>query len=46
MHPTQLQIKDFTYELPPEKIANYPLQKVPANLHSARKTPRIQLKII
>ena len=26
MHPTQLQIKDFTYELPPEKIANYPLQ--------------------
>ncbi len=26
MHPSQLQIKDFTYELPIEKIANYPLQ--------------------
>ncbi len=26
MHPSQLQIKDFTYELPIEKIVNYPLQ--------------------
>lgn len=25
MHPKQLQIKDFTYELPAEKIARYPL---------------------
>lgn len=26
MHPSQLQITNFTYDLPPEKIANYPLQ--------------------
>lgn len=25
MHPSQLQIKDFTYELPDERIARYPL---------------------
>jgi S-adenosylmethionine:tRNA ribosyltransferase-isomerase len=27
MHPKHLSIKDFTYELPGEKIARYPLQK-------------------
>jgi S-adenosylmethionine:tRNA ribosyltransferase-isomerase len=27
MHPSALQIKDFTYELPDEKIARYPLQQ-------------------
>lgn len=26
MHPKQLSIKDFTYDLPPDKIALYPLQ--------------------
>ena len=26
MHPSQLEIKDFTYDLPSEKIANYPLK--------------------
>ena len=26
MHPSQLQITNFTYDLPTEKIANYPLQ--------------------
>jgi hypothetical protein len=25
MHPKDLSIKDFTYELPPERIAKYPL---------------------
>ena len=27
MHPSSLQIKDFTYDLPDEKIARYPLQQ-------------------
>lgn len=27
MHPSQLEIKNFTYDLPNEKIANYPLEK-------------------
>lgn len=27
MHPKQLRIEDFTYELPEEKIAQYPLQE-------------------
>ena len=26
MHPSQLEIKNFTYDLPNEKIANYPLE--------------------
>jgi S-adenosylmethionine:tRNA ribosyltransferase-isomerase len=26
MHPSQLEIKNFTYDLPHEKIANYPLE--------------------
>lgn len=27
MHPSQLEIKNFVYDLPNEKIANYPLEK-------------------